>query len=100
MRWEKEGGCLEHENWLLQPIEEWSQFWQSCNWYTFHPIKIEIENDASLGGIEATIIILGVGLRWRWNHTETELGRKIADDITAIRNGSLETFPVNLPGDR
>lgn len=96
MPWDKESGCFEHGNWLLEPLEEWSQFFQSCNWYTFHPVKLELENDASLGGFEITAIVLGVGLRWRWNYTETDLSRRIASDIAAIKDGTLETFPVEL----
>lgn len=96
MNWDKESGCLEHGNWLLDPIEEWSQFWQSCNWYTFHPIKFEIEDDRTLGGFEMTIIILGVGLRWRWNHTITETSEQIARDVAAIKAGEIETFPINI----
>ena len=96
MPWDKESGCFESGNWLLQPIEEWSQFWQSCNWYTIHPINIELENDESMGGFEITVIVLGIGLRWRWNYTVTEQMAKILDDIEGIKSGRIETFPVNL----
>lgn len=53
-------------------IEEWSQFFQECNWYTFHPIHIEFEDERSMGGVEATLIIFGLGFRVRWNYTRTE----------------------------
>jgi len=26
-------------------IEDWSQFFQPCNWYTFRPILVEFEDD-------------------------------------------------------
>ena len=53
-------------------IEEWSQFVQRCNWYTFHPIMIEVEDERNMGGVEATVILLGLGFRVRWNYAITE----------------------------
>ncbi|MGN8022282.1 hypothetical protein ACTJJ7_16390 [Phyllobacterium sp. 22229] len=64
-----------HFNW----IEEWSQFFQSCNWYTFHPVHLEIEDDDAMGGFEVSIVIFGLGFRIRWNHTETEQVSHIKD---------------------
>ncbi len=58
--------------WSVEPIEQWSQFLGGCNWYTFHPIKIEFEDDRTMGGIEITVVILGLGFRVRWNYTETD----------------------------
>lgn len=89
MKWED--GYLEHDNWLFHPIEEWSQFFESCNWYTFNPIKFEIENDAALGGFEITSIILGLGFRWRWNYTETEKLAEIKQVIGDIKSGKIKT---------
>jgi hypothetical protein len=59
--------------------EEWSQFFRNDNWYTFRPILIEFENDKIMGGLEVTVIILGLGVTVRYNHT-------ITDDVSYIRN--------------
>lgn len=39
--------------WFLDWVEEWSQFWEPCNWYTFHPIHLQVEDDRIMGGVEA-----------------------------------------------
>lgn len=95
MKWDQESRCLEHGRWLLQPIEEWSQFWQPCNWYTFHPFMLELEDDRALGAVEVTFIVLGLGLRWRWNHTETERMTEIKQQVADLEAGLIETHPVN-----
>lgn len=53
-------------------IEEWSQFFGRNNWYTFRPIMFEVEDDRHMGGIEATVIVMGLGFRVRWNYAETD----------------------------
>jgi len=53
-------------------IEEWSQLVKNHNWYTFHPMMIEFEDDRHMGGVEATIIVMGLGFRVRWNYAETD----------------------------
>ena len=65
-------------------IEEWSQLFQECNWYTFHPIDVEFENDSIMGGWEATVIFMGLGFRVRYNHTETETVSGIKDQVDEI----------------
>lgn len=79
-------GMLEHGNWLISFFEEYRQFFERCNWYTFHPIFFEIENDEILGGFEITIIVMGLGVRWRWNHTETKAMEDIKTQIQEIKN--------------
>ena len=66
-------------------IEEWSQFTQACNWYDFHPVWVELEWDRMLGGLEATLILLGLGVRVRWNYAETEQARNIREEADKIR---------------
>ncbi len=100
MKWNKEDRMLEGDRWLLSPFEEWRQFFEDCNWYTFHPLSLEFENDKHLGGFEITVIVLGLGLRWRWNHTETETMAEIKNTIAGIKAGEIETVPVDLPGSR
>lgn len=71
----------EYEGFFFHWIEEWTQFFEKCNWYTFHPIKIEFENEVNMGGCEMTIIILGFGFRARWNYAETEVVKLIKEQI-------------------
>jgi len=61
MPWDK--GCYERGRWLVEPIEDWSQFSARCHWYTFRFFTLECE---LLGGVEITFVVLGIGLRWRW----------------------------------
>ena len=70
-------------------IEEWSQFVQRCNWYTFHPIKIEVEDERNMGGVEATVILLGIGFRVRWNYAITEQ----VEDIVALVEEIRKRYP-------
>ncbi len=73
---------------FVEWIEEYSQFWQRCNWYTFHVIELELENDEVMGGVEFTVIVLGLGLRVRWNHTETEAAADIKRQVGEITEDS------------
>lgn len=66
------GARDEYRGLYIVPIEEWSQFFRSDNWHTFHPILMEFEGDWILGGVEATVVVLGLGVRLRWNYARTE----------------------------
>lgn len=72
------------KKWFIDWTEEYSQFFQKCNWYTFTFAHIEFENDKIMGGAEVTFILLGLGFRWRWNHTETEKMKFCTDAIKEI----------------
>ena len=74
----------EYLGWNFTPIEQWSQFLGDCNWYTFHPIKVEYEHDATLGGRELTLIFMGLGFCVRHNYAVTETLRKIRRDAEEI----------------
>lgn len=67
--------------WFVDWIEEWSQFVRRDNWYTFHPVHLEFEDDRCLGGLEFTIIVLGLGVRVRWNRKETVLSKKLRSQV-------------------
>jgi len=73
------------KKWFIEFIEEWSQLFGGQNWYTCTFLRLELENDKIMGGYEATFIILGVGLRWRWNHTQTELMDEIDRAMDEIK---------------
>lgn len=75
------------KNWFIEPIQQWSQLWETCNWYDYDLIWIRFENDIIMGGYEATFIILGLGFRWRWNHTVTEDMEYCLDAIESIKAG-------------
>lgn len=52
--------------------EDWSQLVRRCNWYTFRFFSIEVEWDKVLGGVEATLVVMGLGVRVRHNYADTE----------------------------
>jgi len=76
----------EDRNWFLEFIEEYSQFLGGCNWYTFHPVFIEFEDDRRMGGVEFTFVVLGLGFRWRWNYTETPATKRIKKAMRDIKD--------------
>lgn len=72
-----------HINW----IEQWSQFIERCNWYDFNPVGIGGEWDRMLGGVEVTVILLGLGFRLRYNYAETEVLEEIRQRGSEILEG-------------
>lgn len=54
---------------------------------------IEVEDDRMMGGIEATVIVLGLGVRVRWNYAVTE---KVADIQEQVRRIN-EVYPPEKP---
>lgn len=71
-------------NWIFEFVEEWSQFFDECNWYDVHIVHAYIENDSIMGAYEVQVIVLGLGFRIRWNHTETELRAELAERVKEI----------------
>lgn len=82
-----------YEGFFIEWIEQWSQFVQSCNWYTFNPLTIEIEDERNMGGFEVTVIVLGLGFRARWNYAETDTVKDIKGTIARIDAGEESTRP-------
>lgn len=76
---------MKESNHIFEFTEEWSQVFGGCNWYTITPIHIEFEYDKCTGGMELTAVLLGIGFRWRWNFTETEMTREIAEQVAEIK---------------
>lgn len=74
----------EYTGFFIDPIEHWSQFFTPCNWYDFTFIKLEVEDDRIMGGVEATVIVLGLGLRVRWNYAKTERVEEIKASVDEI----------------
>lgn len=81
---------IERGRFMLQLVEEWSQFFQSCNWRTFHFCQIEAEDESWIGNVEVTVIILGIGFRLVWNHTETPERRRMLRDIVSFNEALSE----------
>lgn len=80
-------------NWVFDFIQDWSQFFEDCNWYTFRLAWIELEDDRLLGAYEFTFVLLGLGFRVRYNHTETETVKEIKSQVDAIQSGTAQTRP-------
>lgn len=70
---------------LFQFIEDWSQFFQRCNWYTFRFAHFEVEDERNMGSVEFSLVVLGLGLRVSWNYCETEFRSQLTDQITEIQ---------------
>ena len=86
---------MSEKNWFIDWQEEWSQFFESCNWYDFHVIHIHFENDKIMGGYEFSFILLGLGFRWRWNHTTTETMQECLEAVEDIKAGTATTRPFS-----
>lgn len=67
----------EYLGWHFIAIEEYSQFLQRCNWYTFDFVWCGFEHDKSMGSVELTLIALGLGFRISYNYAQTPLVDKI-----------------------
>jgi hypothetical protein len=67
------------KNSFIEGYQEWSQILKKFNWYSFTLIDICFENETWLGGIEFTFIILGVGIRFRWNYKPEILDKMVEE---------------------
>lgn len=81
------------KHWFIDWYQEWSQLWEGCNWYDFTICHIAFENDKIMGGVEATFVLFGLGLRWRWNHTRTEQMAEVEQAVAEIKAGTARTRP-------
>lgn len=64
---------------------DWTQFRRGFNWRTFRLALFEVEDDRMFGAVEATVILLGLGVRVRWTYTITEVAQRLADDCERIK---------------
>jgi hypothetical protein len=71
----------EYLGWFIDWREDYSQFFRKDSWYTFTFIQIEFESDVIMGGLEATLMVLGLGFRIRYNYKETEQYKDIKEMI-------------------
>lgn len=65
------------EGWAFESQNDWWNPFKKYNWYTLRLCHIEIENDAIFGAYECTIVLLGLGGRIRYTHTETEYAKDL-----------------------
>jgi hypothetical protein len=72
---------------FLEWIEQWSQLRPGYNWRTFQIIQIEVEDDRSMGGAEATVVLLGLGFRIRVNYAKTPMVDHIEEQVQRIKDG-------------
>lgn len=72
---------FEKGRWLVSIWEEWSQFFESCNWYTFRFFMFEVEDERNMGTAEVTLVVMGFGLRVVFRHTDTEFAKEIGRQI-------------------
>lgn len=71
---------------FIEWIEQWSQIFDDCNWYTFQFAHIEFEWDKCMGGVEASVVILGLGFRARYNYAITDHVKEVRQRIEDIKN--------------
>lgn len=84
------GAAGDYRGLYLILIEEWAQFIRRDNWHTFHPILVEFEGDWILGGVEVSIVILGLGFRLRWNYERTEKIDEIDRRVDEVLKNGFE----------
>jgi hypothetical protein len=58
---------LETTHWLIEFTNEWRQLFGKYNWYTITFIEIYFEKDDFTHGYEFVCVILGLGVRVRYN---------------------------------
>lgn len=68
----------------IEWIEQWSQFFERCNWRTFNVAQVELEDDRMFGAVEMTVVLLGIGFRVRWTYAETEATRELRERVDAL----------------
>ena len=85
-------------NWVFDPWQEWSQIAGGCNWYTITPIHIEFEWDKMLGGVEMTVVLLGLGVRVRWNYMKTEMMEEVERRRDEVLSGEATARPIRDGG--
>jgi hypothetical protein len=74
-------------------IEQYSQFFKRCNWYTYNGCNVEIDNDKFTGSMDATVIILGLGFRITYNYALNDNIKHILKKIENIKEQYKEPKP-------
>lgn len=72
--------------------EEWSHFFEKCNWYTFTPFCLTFENEAYLGAFEVTLTLMGFTVRVTYQYNE--------EPINTLKQLRDEAFKNNADKDQ
>lgn len=68
-----------YKKFSLDLVEEYSQYFSESNWLDFHIINLNIDDDIQMGSFAIEVIILGVGFRLCYQHTETDFRKEIEE---------------------
>ena len=75
------------DRFLIEFINDWKQLTGKWNWYTFTFINIEFENDIMSHGYEFYFVVLGLGIRIRYNKASfKEWVEEAKKDIESARS--------------
>jgi hypothetical protein len=71
---------------LAHFINDWRQLFRrgEYNWRTFNLIKVYVEDDTMLGGLEIEVALLGLGVRVRFGLKETERMNELRERMKDI----------------
>ena len=58
---------MNDDKWVIEFQNDWKQIIGKWNWYTFTVIELYFENDKWTHGYEAMFVLLGLGVRIRYN---------------------------------
>ena len=58
---------FKEDRWVVDFINQYAQLFSPHNWYSMTLIQCEFENDSWTGGYEFVFILLGLGIRIRYN---------------------------------
>jgi hypothetical protein len=85
------------ENTFAHPIFDWPEWFRrnGYNWRDFRIARIEFELDDVIPGWEFTLILWGVGFRFRrnWDMERTPQGRRMKGLLDSIEDGTARTRP-------
>lgn len=80
--------------WHFSFREQWSQFFQSCNWYDFRIIHLEVERDVCMGGWDFGLTVLGLGVIARWNYEVTDAAAEVLQRVAHHKAGNADIATV------
>ena len=58
---------IETKHWLIEGRNEWLQLTGKYNWFTWTIFRLEFEKENMTYGYELIFIVLGLGIRIRYN---------------------------------
>lgn len=80
----------------LNVFEEYTQFFQKCNWYTFTPIHFILDWEKDMGCFSVEFAIFGLGFVVTLRYKETKSVLHLRDQVEAITKGEYR-FVDDLP---